>query len=142
MPARTPKRVTILDLGRGGQSSVVVGVYTPPPVEGDDDELMPVTRISQNTELSASTGGTYIAQSSSQQITVTLPALSAVPADGVRYLIKREGTNSVIINRAGSDTYEDGSTSKTLYQDYAAISIGADTSANDWYIWGRYGAVT
>ncbi len=52
---------------------------------------------------------------------VTLPDNAAF--DGKQYLIRRDGGNVVTIDRAGSDTFDDGDIQKTLDVDGAAIGI-------------------
>ncbi len=59
-----------------------------------------------------STGGTRV---------VTLPDNTAF--DGKSYLIRRDGSNTVTIDRAGSDTFDDADIQKTLDSDSAAIGI-------------------
>lgn len=98
-----------------------------------------VSRLSANTTLTES--GIYVVSTAAQR-TITLPALSAAPTAGWRVQIKREGVNSVIIQRAGADTFDDGSTSKTIFTDGGGFSCFADDAANDWYIGGYLGAVT
>ncbi len=58
------------------------------------------------------TGGTRV---------VTLPDNAAF--DGKSYLIRRDGSNTVTIDRAGSDTFDDADVQKTLDSDSAAIGI-------------------
>ena len=59
-----------------------------------------------------SAGGTRI---------VTLPDNAAF--DGKSYLIRRDGSNTVTIDRAGTDTFDDADIQKTLDSDSAAIGI-------------------
>ncbi len=59
-----------------------------------------------------SSGGTRV---------VTLPDNAAF--DGKSYLIRRDGSNTVTIDRAGSDTFDDADIQKTLDSDSAAIGI-------------------
>lgn len=69
---------------------------------------------------------------------VTMPAVA--DQNGHSFYIHRDGSNTVTINRAGSDTFEDGDTAKTLDTDGASIglySIG-DT---EWKIAGTRGTV-
>lgn len=136
MPTRSPKRETVIDLG--GQSSVVVGVPFIPPSEGGDD--LAVTEVTGTTTLT--TQGIYVATGSSQY-TITLPLLSSVPADGWRIQIKRRNaSNQIIVATNGSDTFEDGTTSKTLFQNYTGFVCFAYQGASDWSLGGRLGAVT
>ena len=52
---------------------------------------------------------------------VTLP--DNADFEGKSYLIRRDGSNTVTIDRAGSDTFDDGDVQKTLDSDSAAIGI-------------------
>lgn len=52
---------------------------------------------------------------------VTLPDNAAF--NGKSYLIRRDGSNTVTIDRAGSDTFDDADIQKTLDSDSAAIGI-------------------
>ncbi len=54
-------------------------------------------------------------------VVITLPDNAAF--DGKNYLIRRDGASTVTIDRAGSDTFDDGDTAKTLDSDSAAIGI-------------------
>lgn len=69
---------------------------------------------------------------------VTLP--DATTFSGVNYLIRRDGSNTVTINRAGSDTFDDGDTAKTLDSDGAAIAIYS-IGDTEWKIVGVEGTV-
>lgn len=133
--ARTPKRETVIDLG--GLGSVVVGV--PPLPEGGDEDLA-VNRIS--TDQTLTDQGIYIVDSSGGIRTVTLPLLSSVPAGGLRMQFKRVGANEVRIQRNGGDTFEDGTTTKTIFTPYGGFVCFADDQATDWYIGGYLGSVT
>jgi len=70
---------------------------------------------------------------------VTLPDNAAF--SGKNYLIRRDGGNNVTVTRAGSDTFDDAATVKTLASDGAAIGI---FSIGDgvWKIVGIQGTVT
>lgn len=70
--------------------------------------------------------------------TVTLPDAAAF--DGVNYLIRRDGSNTVTINRAGSDTFDDADTAKTLDSDGASIGIYS-IGDTEWKIVGTQGTV-
>jgi hypothetical protein len=76
--------------------------------------------------------------SSGGTIIITLPDNAAF--DGVNYFIHRDGSNVVTINRAGSDTFEDGDTSKTLDSDPSAIGIYS-IGDTEWKIAGIEGTV-
>ena len=54
-------------------------------------------------------------------VVITLPDVSAFT--GKNYLIRRDGANTVTIDRAGSDTFDDADIQKTLDSDSAAIGI-------------------
>lgn len=71
--------------------------------------------------------------------TINLPSVAA--AEGRTFIIRRDGANSVTINRDGTDTFDDAATSKTLGADSSAIGIGsvADT---EWKIVSTEGTVT
>ena len=56
------------------------------------------------------------------------------------YLIRRDGANTVTIDRAGSDTFDDGDVQKTLDSDGAAIGIFS-IGDTEWKIVGVEGAV-
>ncbi len=72
-----------------------------------------------------------IADASSNNVTITLPAASGVT--GYRYYVKRKdgSANTVTIARTGSDTI-DGATSQTLNQQYTSATVVSDGS--NWYI--------
>ena len=76
--------------------------------------------------------------SSGGTIVITLPDNAAF--DGVNYFIHRDGSNVVTINRAGSDTFEDGDTAKTLDSDPSAIGIYS-IGDTEWKIAGIEGTV-
>jgi hypothetical protein len=89
---------------------------------------------------STKTGSTYtitatdtviIADATSNNVTITLPAASGVP--GYRFYVKRkDGTaNTVTIARSASDTI-DGATSQTLDAQYTSATVVSDGS--NWYI--------
>ncbi len=52
---------------------------------------------------------------------VTTP--DAVASDGLGWLVRRRGSNTVTINLSGGDTFDDGDTTKTLDEDKAAIGF-------------------
>ena len=54
-------------------------------------------------------------------VVITLPDVAAL--NGKPYLIRRDGANTVTIDRAGSDTFDDADIQKTLDSDSAAIGI-------------------
>lgn len=101
-----------------------------------------VTRLVGNTTLTAS--GIYVVDSAAAIRTITLPALSAAPADGFRIIVKRLGANYVDVDAAGSDEIEPGGgvTSKRLFTNWSAIHLVADDAAVVWYELGYYGAIT
>ena len=70
---------------------------------------------------------------------VTLPDCNTFA--GKNYLIRRDGSNTVTINRAGSDTFDDAATSKSLDTDGAAIGIFS-IGDGEWKIVGTQGTVT
>ena len=70
--------------------------------------------------------------------TVTLPDNAAF--DGKGYLIRRDGANTVTIDRAGSDTFDDADIQKTLDSDGAAIGIFS-IGDGEWKIVGTEGTV-
>jgi len=99
-----------------------------------------VSHLSVNTSLTAS--GIYIVNTSGGNRTMTLPALSGTPSGGYRFQIIREGANLVYVVRAGSDLYWDGTTQKTIFDNYGAVSIVAGPSSTAWLELGRYRTVT
>ena len=70
--------------------------------------------------------------------TVTLPDNAAF--DGKSYLIRRDGSNTVTIDRAGTDTFDDADVQKTLDSDSAAIGIFS-IGDGEWKIVGTEGTV-
>ncbi len=112
-----------------------IGINVP---ETDDD--LSVTRLTSNTTLTDQ--GIYIVDSSAGIRTITLPLLSAVPITGYRIQIKREGANNVVLQRQGSDTFEDGTTTKTMFLNYSGFVCFADDAASDWMIGGFLGSVS
>ena len=76
---------------------------------------------------------------SASAVTVNLPDNATY--DGKSYLIRRDGANSVTINRAGTDTFDDAATSKTLGSDGASIGIFS-IGDGEWKIVGTTGTVT
>lgn len=72
-----------------------------------------------------------IADATSNNVTVTLPAASTV--NGYRFYVKRKdgSANSVTVARSGGDTI-DGATSVTLDAQYTSITVVSDGS--NWYI--------
>ncbi len=71
-------------------------------------------------------------------VVVTLPDNAAF--DGKSYLIRRDGGNTVTIDRAGSDTFDDADVQKTLDSDGAAIGIFS-IGDGEWKIVGTEGTV-
>ncbi len=69
---------------------------------------------------------------------VTLPDNAAFT--GKSYLIRRDGSNIVTIDRAGSDTFDDADVQKTLDSDSAAIGIFS-IGDGEWKIVGTEGTV-
>ncbi len=69
---------------------------------------------------------------------ITLPLAAAVK--GKSYLIRRDGANTVTIDRAGSDTFDDADIQKTLDSDGAAIGIFS-IGDGEWKIVGTEGTV-
>lgn len=72
-------------------------------------------------------------------VTVTLPDNAA--ATGRSYLIRRDGASAVTINRAGTDTFDDAATSKSLDTDSAGIGI-LSVGDGEWKIIATEGTVT
>lgn len=72
-------------------------------------------------------------------VTVTLPDNAA--AVGKSYLIRRDGGSAVTINRAGTDTFDDAATSKSLDTDGAGIGIFS-VGDGEWKIVATEGTVT
>ncbi len=70
--------------------------------------------------------------------TVTLP--DNADFDGVNYLIRRDGANTVTINAVGSDDFDDADTTKTLDSDGAALAI-CSIGDTEWKIVGTEGTV-
>ncbi len=69
---------------------------------------------------------------------VTLPDNAAF--NGKSYLIRRDGANTVTVDRAGSDTFDDADIQKTLDSDSAAIGIFS-IGDGEWKIIGTEGTV-
>jgi len=99
-----------------------------------------VSRLTVNTTLTDQ--GIYIVDSSVAIRTITLPLLSAVPSTGYRIHIKREGVNNVILQRQSSDTFEDSTTTKTLFTNWSGFVCFADDAATAWMIGGFFGSVS
>lgn len=72
-------------------------------------------------------------------VTITLPDNAA--AVGKSYLIRRDGGSNVTINRAGTDTFDDAATSKTLGADSSSIGIYS-VGDGEWKIVATEGTVT
>jgi hypothetical protein len=70
--------------------------------------------------------------------TVTVPLTSGFK--GVNFLVRRDGSNTVTLNRSGGDTFDDGDTAKTLDSDGAAIGIFS-IDDGEWKIVGTEGTV-
>ncbi len=70
--------------------------------------------------------------------TVNLPDNATF--SGKSYLIRRDGTGVITIDRAGSDTFDDGDIAKTLDSDGAAIGIFS-IGDTEWKIVGTEGTV-
>jgi hypothetical protein len=118
------KRITIGDL----------------PSSGGGGEL-PVAFVAGTVTVTAA--GIWIIDSDAAIRTVTLPLISATGADGMRVIIKRDGTNFVDIDTAGSDDFEPGGIStQRLFLNWSALSLVANTAGNYWYELGYYGAIT
>lgn len=94
------------------------------------EEVGPVTAISSNTTVTATSNTVYICDASGGNITFTLPAASN---SNKLFRVKKvdSSTNTVIITRAGSDTI-DGATTYTLTVQYQAADVVAGTTANQW----------
>ena len=69
---------------------------------------------------------------------ITLPDNAVF--DGKQYLIRRDGANTVTIDRAGTDTFDDADIQKTLDSDSAAIGIFS-IGDGEWKIVGTEGSV-
>jgi hypothetical protein len=73
---------------------------------------------------------------SSSARTITLPAASTVTAGFPLWLKDASynaGTNNITVNRAGSDTFEDGSTSLVISSDGALYGVYSDGTSK-WYL--------
>lgn len=73
-------------------------------------------------------------------VTITLPTISTVTGanldtDDFKVLIKSVGAGGVTINRSSTDTFDDGTTSKTLPQ-YSRILLQTDSTLGKWNIIG------
>ena len=103
-----------------------------------------VVELSSNTVLTAS--GVYVVDTSGGNRTLTLPLLSSTPAAGFRIQVIRVGTNAgndlVYLNGNGSDEFWDGTTQKTIWDDYGAMSVVAGATSSVWLELGRYRTVT
>lgn len=98
------------------------------------------TELSSDTVLTAS--GQYLVDSSVGNRTITLPALSAVGADGMNIIVARDGAYLVYVKRAGSDTYWDSAIQRTLNDDAAVVSIFAGDTSTTWRERGYFRTVT
>ncbi len=72
-------------------------------------------------------------------VTITLPDNATY--NGKAFIIRRDGASNVVINRAGSDTFDDAATSKTLGSDGAGIGI-ISIGDGEWKIVSTTGTVT
>jgi len=83
--------------------------------------------MNSNTELS-------LINTSANSGTITLPLASSIPGRVVEFkdIIGKFGTNTLTLNTSGSDTFEDGGTSKILKESYGSIQLVA--SGTKWYL--------
>ncbi len=73
-------------------------------------------------------------------VTLTMPSAAAVEGE---VTVKRLGSYQVIIQRAGSDTFDLATTTqRTLFNEYAAAKFFSPGSGTKWYQLGEYGNVT
>ncbi|MDX1407416.1 MAG: hypothetical protein R3330_04765 [Saprospiraceae bacterium] len=77
--------------------------------------------LEENQDFILGNHGLVNVDTSSFAVTATLPDNAAYA--GQSYIIRRDGANTVIIDRAGSDTFDDGDIQKTLDSDGATIGI-------------------
>ena len=87
----------------------------------------------------ADTHGVVIVDSSAAARVITLP--SAATAGEAGFVIIRDGANTVTVNCAGSDTFNDASTSKVLATSGDVLGIVAKASGTKWFITGERGSV-
>ena len=100
-----------------------------------------VDEFSTNTTLSSN--GVYIMDTSGGIRTFTLPILSGTPAAGYRIKVIREGANLLYLDTNAADTYIDGgATRRTLFDNYAALSVTVGPTGTAWFELGRYKTVT
>lgn len=75
-------------------------------------------------------GAYYLADNGANAVSITLPSGNITA--GFTLKIKRLGTNTVTLNRAGANTI-DGQTSATLQTQYASVTLVNDANGN-WHI--------
>ena len=83
-----------------------------------------------------------IEYSNASPIAVTLPAISSVTGANLntsdfRVILKNIGAGTVTVTRGSTDTFDDGTTSKTLTQ-YQCIEIQTDSTLGKWNILSFY----
>lgn len=97
----------------------------------------PLIEVSAATTLDLDNGVVNV-DTSGGGVTITLP--DNADASWKNYLIRRDGANTVTINRAGSDTFDDADVQKTLDTDSASINIFS-IGDSEWKIVGTEGTV-
>lgn len=119
-----------------------LGEWKPTAPSGGGGGGLTVSWITTSQSISSS--GIYLVDSSAAIVTLTLPTLSSLGANGyMRVVVKRHGANEVRIDTTTPDNFEPGSvTRKTLAVDFSAISLVAHNSGTYWYEMGYYGSVT
>ena len=115
----------------GPYTSVAAGGFGVPSIDdaGTDnrnDGRVPKGRYRSPQEFSVATTldsnmGVVNMSSDGGTRVVTVP--DAVTSDGLGWIVRRRGSNTVTINLSGADTFDDGDTTKTLDSDKAAIGF-------------------
>lgn len=96
-------------------------------------ETNPVTNVTGNTTVTATSNTVYTVDASGGNVTFTLPAASN---SNKLFRVKKtdSSTNTVTVTRAGSDTI-DGATTFVLTVQYQSMDFVAGTIANQWNLY-------
>ncbi len=96
-------------------------------------ELAADTTLSQN--------GIYIVTTGGLNRTITLPPLSGTPSTGYDIKVVRIGSGLVYVRPTSGDTFWDGTTQKTIFDNNGAYSVTVGTNGTVWQELGRYKTV-
>jgi len=84
---------------------------------------------------------TIVVSSDGASRIITLPQISTVP--GIAYLIKRAGSNTVTVNRSGTDVlWTDGATAVTKALTTDGAQLGIVGLSGIWYVVAERGTIT